>query len=249
MTRGFARIAALLVVLPWLAGGGAAQGAEPDEVARADMVRLVELEVHALAGLTGIEAIDPAILQVMREVPRHRFVPAPLQAYAYGNHPLPVGHEQNIAAPLLVALMTHVAEPKPSDVVFETGTGAGYHAAVLAELVERVYSVEVVEPLATSSARSLADLGYRNVFTRTGDGYYGWREHAPFDAIIIKEALDHVPSPLVAQLKRGGRMVIPLGPARGPPFLTVIRKAEDGSLSEERIMPVRFSPMQGGERL
>ncbi|HEX6143745.1 MAG TPA: protein-L-isoaspartate(D-aspartate) O-methyltransferase [Geminicoccaceae bacterium] len=232
-----------------LLGGAPGRAAEPDEVARREMVRLVELEVRSLARMTGIETIDPAILARMREVPRHRFVPAPLQPYAYRSHPLPVGHDQNIAAPLLVALMTQLVEPAPDDVVFETGTGAGYHAAVLAGLVKRVYSVEVAEELTRRAAQTLSDLGYTNVVLRTGDGYYGWREHGPYDAMVIKESLDHVPSPLLAQLKRGGRMVIPLGPAGGPQFLTLIRRDADGKVSEERIMPVRFSPLQGGERL
>ncbi|MDX1541171.1 MAG: protein-L-isoaspartate(D-aspartate) O-methyltransferase [Geminicoccaceae bacterium] len=244
-------ILGLAIVGSWSAAGQSAAEsyAEAAAVARGEMVRLLELEVESIATLTGIRAIDPAVLAAMREVPRHEFVPAELRPYSYRNHPLPLGHEQNIAAPLLVALMTHLVDPEADDVVFETGTGAGYHAAVLAGLVKRVYSVEVVEPLASQSAKLLKDQGYDNVITRTGDGYYGWPEHAPYDAILIKEALDHVPTPLLRQLKRGGRMVLPLGPPRGPQFLTVIHKGQDGETREERIMPVLFSPLQGGERL
>jgi len=176
-------------------------------------------------------------------------VPEPLRPYAYEPHPLPVGYEQNLAAPLLVALMTHLAAPGPGDVVFETGTGAGYHAAVLSLLAAEVYSVEVVEPLADRAARILKDQGYGNIFVQAGDGYYGWPEKAPFDAMVIKEAIDHLPAPLLQQLARGGRMVIPLGPAEGVQTLTLVTKDQDGKLHQKSIMPVRFSPLQGGERL
>ncbi len=216
---------------------------------RADMLRVLQLEVLMISPETGIQEIDPRVLEVMGNVPRHAFVPEELQEFAYRNHPLPVGHEQNIAAPLLVALMTHLLEPKAEDVVFETGTGAGYHAAVLAELVEQVYSVEVIEPLAERAEALLKELGYDNVAVRAADGYYGWPEQGPYDAILIKEAIDHVPTPLLNQLKRGGRMVMPLGPDRGPQYLTLITKGEDGTVQEQRILPVRFSPLQGGQRL
>jgi protein-L-isoaspartate(D-aspartate) O-methyltransferase len=219
-----------------------------DVAARQEMVRIIEIEVAALSTETGIEQLDPRVLDAMREVPRHAFVPEALRAYAYGDHPLPVSPDQNIAAPLLVALMTHMVAPQPDDVVFETGTGAGYHAAVLSRLVRDVYSVEVEEPLADRAARLLKDLHYDNVHVQASDGYYGWAAHAPYDAMVIKEAIDHVPPPLLAQLKRGGRMVLPLGPAGGPQYLTVITKDADGKVSEQRIMPVRFSPLQGGER-
>jgi protein-L-isoaspartate(D-aspartate) O-methyltransferase len=157
--------------------------------------------------------------------------------------------EQNLAAPMLIALMTHVVAVQPDDVVFETGTGAGYHAALLSRLAAHVYSVEVIEPLADRAARLLKDLGYDNVDVMAGDGYYGWSAHGPYDAIVVKEAIDHLPQPLLNQLKRGGRMVIPLGPADGPQYLTLVRREEDGRLRQRRIMPVLFSPLQGGQRL
>lgn len=233
-------------------GSRVAVAAEPEataDSARQRMVYLVELEVSSLADRTGIGAIDPRVLAAMRAVPRHLFVPEVLRAYAYGLQPLPVARDQNIAAPLLIALMTHVAEVQPGDVVFETGTGAGYHAAVLALLATHVYSVEVLEPLADQAARLLEEQGYGNVDVQAGDGYYGWSAHAPYDVIMVKEAIDHLPRPLTNQLKRGGRLVIPLGPAQGPQYLTLVRKDQDGRLHQERIMPVRFSPLQGGERL
>lgn len=236
----------------WLALAVPAQAAEPvngEVEARAAMVRIVELEIQTLSGETGVPAVDPAILEVMRDVPRHAFVPEPLQPFAYRHHALPVGHDQNIAAPFLVALMTHLIEPQADDVVFETGTGAGYHAAVLSELVAEVRSVELVEPLARRAAEVLAELGHDNVQVRVGDGYDGWPDEGPYDAIIVKEAIDHVPPPLLAQLKPGGHMVLPLGPARGPQYLTVVEKDGAGRAVERRIMPVRFSPFQGGQRL
>ncbi len=219
------------------------------QIARDHMVAVVEEEVRLLSSETGIAAIDPRVLEVMRVVPRHDFVPQDIKAYAYNNHPLPIGHGQNIAAPLLIALMTHLAELKPDDAVFETGTGAGYHAAVLSHLVKSVYSIEVIEPLAEQAARMLRQRQDRNVMVQAGDGYDGWPDHAPFDAIILKESLDHVPVRLLSQLTPGGRLVMPLGPADGAQDLTVIRRTADGRLTQKRIMPVRFSPMQGGDRL
>jgi protein-L-isoaspartate(D-aspartate) O-methyltransferase len=232
----------LLTALP------APAGAADRAAERAEMIRRVELEVLMLSGETGVEAIDARILTAMTEVPRDAFVPEMLRPYAYQPHPLPVGHDQNLAAPLLVALMTHLVAPEADDVVFETGTDTGYQAAVLSLLAAEVYSVEVVTPLAEPAAGLLKELGYDNVAVREGDGYFGWAAKGPFDAMVIKEAIDHVPPPLLQQLAPGGRMVIPLGPARGPQYLTLVTKDVTGKLSERRIMPVRFSPLQGGER-
>ncbi|MEE8535122.1 MAG: protein-L-isoaspartate(D-aspartate) O-methyltransferase [Kiloniellales bacterium] len=238
-------LAAGLVAPP----GARAQAESQDfDRARADMVMMVQIEVMLSSEVTGLDEIDPRILKAMTDVPRHAFVPEELRPYAYGNHPLPLGHGQNLAAPFLVALMTQLARPEPDDVVLETGTGAGYHAAVLSLLVAEVYSVEVVEPLAEAAAVTLRRLGYDRVQAKTGDGYYGWRSRAPFDAIIVKEAVDHVPVPLLDQLKPGGRLVIPLGSELGPQYLTVVEKAADGSLSRRRVLPVRFSVLQGGKR-
>jgi protein-L-isoaspartate(D-aspartate) O-methyltransferase len=231
-----------------LSEGAARAAAANDVAARHEMVRIVEFQIAMLRAETGIAQLDPRVVAAMREVPRHVFVPEVLRAYAYGDHPLPVSPDQNIAAPLLVALMTHLADIKVGDVVFETGTDVGYQAALLAELGAEVYSVEVEEPLADNAARVLKELHYDQVHVQASDGYYGWVAHAPYDAMIIKEAIDHVPPPLLSQLKRGGRMVMPLGPAGGPQYLTLIIKGADGKVSEQRIMPVRFSPLQGGER-
>jgi len=239
-----ALLAVLLGITP-----GLARAADDEAAARSQMVDVVEREVAMFADQTGIAAIDPRVLDAMREVPRHAFVPEVLRPYAYLPRPLPVTPEQNMAAPLLIALMTHVVAVQPDDIVFETGTGAGYHAAVLSRLAAHVYSVEVIEPLADHAARMLKDLGYDKVDVLAGDGYYGWSVHGPYDAIVVKEAIDHLPQPLLNQLKRGGRMVIPLGPADGPQYLTLVRREEDGRLRQKRIMPVLFSPLQGGLRL
>jgi protein-L-isoaspartate(D-aspartate) O-methyltransferase len=236
-------LVATVLALPLAPAAAADRAAE-----RAEMVRLIELETTLLSSETGVSAIDPRILAALGQVPREAFVPEPLRPYAYQPQPLPVGHEQNIAAPFLVALMTHLVAPGPDDVVFETGTGAGYHAAVLSLLAAEVYSVEVVAPLADRAERLLKELGFDNVFAREGDGYFGWAAKGPFDAIVIKEAIDHVPPPLLQQLKRGGRLVIPLGPPDGPQYLTLVTRDAAGKLSQRRIMPVRFSPLQGGER-
>ncbi len=223
--------------------------AAPDLTAqRARMVGLVREEARLAAEFTGVEELDPRVLAAMGEVPRHEFVPEPLVPYAYLPVPLPVHPEQRLAAPFLVALMTHLAQVEPGDRVLETGTGEGYHAAVLARLGAEVYSVEVVPGLARDAARRLAALGYAGVRVREGDGYEGWPGAAPFDAIVVKEAVDHVPGPLLAQLKPGGRLVLPLGPPEGHQLLTVVHKNADGSYREERVLPVRFTPFQGGER-
>lgn len=221
----------------------------PDfEKLREKMIRQIELGALVTGDDTGIAELDQRVLAAMGDVPRHLFVPEPLRVYAYNSHPLPLGHDQNIASPFLIALMTHLAELKQDDVVYETGTGAGYHAAVLSQLVSQVYSVEVVEPLARQAADKLSELEFDNTHTRHGDGYYGWAAHAPYDAIIVKEAVDHLPVPLINQLKPGGRMVVPLSAGGNGQYLTVVRKQPDGTITKTRVLPVVFSPLQGGER-
>lgn len=213
------------------------------------MVEAIRTQTPVLAPETGIEDIDARVLDAMAKVPRHVFVPEPLRRFAYGDHPLPVSPEQNIAQPLIVAMMTHMAAIEPGDTVYETGTGAGYHAAILAELGARVWSVELVEPLARRAAETLAAEGYEAVTVRVGDGYDGWPEVGPFDAIIIKESLDHIPRGLVRQLKPGGRLVLPLGPAGGVQKLSVITKQADDGVAVREVLDVQFSPFQGGDRI
>jgi protein-L-isoaspartate(D-aspartate) O-methyltransferase len=186
---------------------------------------------------------DGRVLAVMERVPRHLFVPAPSREAAYDDHPLPIGQGQTISQPYIVALMTQLAQPKPKSRALDVGTGSGYQAAVLAELCQQVYSIEIVESLAKDAQRRLADLGYRNVEVRSGDGYRGWPQHAPFDLIIVAAAPDHVPQPLVEQLAPGGRLVIPVG--RLHQDLLVVEKQADGQSRQWKVAPVAFVPMTG----
>lgn len=183
------------------------------------------------------------VLAAMDKVPRHEFVPVDLRAQAYGDHPLPIGYDQTISQPFIVAFMTEKLEPKRTDKVLEIGTGSGYQAAVLAELVEEVFTIEIVEPLARRAETDLNRLGYTNVTVRAGDGYQGWPEAAPFDAVIVTCAPERVPQPLVDQLKEGGRMIIPVGPI-GDQKLYVLRK-QGGKIVKRAVLPVRFVPMTG----
>jgi len=195
--------------------------------------------------LAGRGIDDARVLEAMRKVPRHRFVPDELAAQAYLDQPLPIGHGQTISQPYIVALMTQLARPKAGDRVLEVGTGSGYQAAVLAELAAEVYSIEIVTPLATRAALLLRRLGYANFAVRSGDGYAGWPEHAPFDAIVVTAAPERVPAPLLEQLRPGGRLVIPVGPVHAVQELRVIEKRADGSLDERVVTPVRFVPLTG----
>lgn len=183
---------------------------------------------------------NPRVLDVMKKVERHRFVPAPLEAYAYSDQPLPIGEEQTISQPYIVALMTELLDPQPTDVVLEIGTGSGYQAAVLAELVHEVYTIEIVEKLGKRAQALLETLGYKNIHTLIGDGYKGWPERAPFDKIIITAAPPEIPKALVAQLKIGGKMVVPVG--THTQTLMVLTKTPEG-VEEVKNIPVRFVPM------
>ncbi|OHE84057.1 MAG: protein-L-isoaspartate O-methyltransferase [Lysobacterales bacterium RIFOXYD1_FULL_69_11] len=187
--------------------------------------------------------IDDAVLDVMARVPRHRFVPADQRRHAYENRPLPIGHGQTISQPYIVALMTSLADVGPGDRVLEIGTGSGYQAAVLAEAGAEVYSIEIIPALARSGRAALDAAGYRRVTTRQGDGYYGWKAHAPFDAIVVTAAAGNVPPPLVAQLKPGGRMVIPVGGSFMTQTLMVVTRDERGRVRTRQVLPVRFVPL------
>lgn len=186
---------------------------------------------------------DPEVLTAMATVPRHEFVPAALRRYAYDDRPLPIGYEQTISQPYIVAFMTEKLQPQASDRVLEIGTGSGYQAAILSVLVREVYSIEIVEPLARQAARVLSRLGYGNVRVRHGDGYRGWPEAAPFDAIIVTCAPDHVPQALVDQLRDGGRMVIPVGEADSQNLFLLRKRGRQ--LQRDAVLPVRFVPMTG----
>lgn len=186
---------------------------------------------------------DPAVLEALRTVPRHAFIPAGRQKWAYGDSPLPIGNNQTISQPYIVAYMTELLKLEPNSKVLEVGTGSGYQAAVLAHLTPHVYTIEIVEPLYKRAKRIFMEQGYTEIKCRRGDGYKGWPEAAPFDAIIVTFAADHLPPPLWEQLKLGGRIVIPLGKPRGVQYLVVISKTADGKQERETIMGVRFVPM------
>lgn len=203
-------------------------------------------ELRDYARLDNPDGLGEKVLQAMMDVERHEFVPSASRSQAYGNHPLPIGYGQTISQPYIVALMTDLLQPGPEDVVLEVGTGSGYQAAVLAELVSRVYSIEIVEALATQARSRLARLGYDNVTTRLGDGYYGWEEQAPFDAIIVTAAAGHVPPPLISQLKPGGRMVIPVGGPFTIQYLLLVEKDLAGEVRTRQVTAVRFVPLTGG---
>ncbi|MCK5558135.1 MAG: protein-L-isoaspartate(D-aspartate) O-methyltransferase [Candidatus Hydrogenedentes bacterium] len=189
---------------------------------------------------------DEEVLAVMEKVPRHEFVPAEYLAQAYADHPLPIGYGQTISQPYIVAYMTELLRPKQEHKVLEVGTGSGYQAAVFAEIVSNVYTIEIIEELGKSAKERLANLEYKNIEAKIADGYYGWEEHAPFDAIIVTCAANHVPPPLVEQLKPGGQMCIPVGTVFGPQQLVIVTKQEDGKVRAKSVLPVRFVPLVGG---
>ncbi len=187
---------------------------------------------------------DPVVLNVMGKVPRHLFVDASYRSRAYGDHPLPIGEGQTISQPYVVALMTEVLRLRPADRVLEIGTGSGYQAAVLALIAKEVYTIEIRRPLVDRATKTLAELGYRNVTIKFGDGYFGWESQAPFDAIIITAAANHIPPPLVRQLKEGGRLIVPLGSTVYFQTLTLATK-RNNELDVEQVCPVAFVPMTG----
>ena len=214
---------------------GSAEAEDPYATARVHMVR------EQLAA-PGRDIEDPRVLDAMREVPRHELVPAEYRKFSYDDRPLPIGYNQTISQPFIVAFMTEQLEPSPDERVLEIGTGSGYQAAVLSKLVAEVYTIEIVEPLAERATRDLARLGCDNVQVRAGDGYLGWPEAAPFDAIIVTCAPEAVPQPLIDQLANGGRMIIPIGPTHGAQQLVLLHKV-DSELRTTRVLDVRFVPM------
>jgi protein-L-isoaspartate(D-aspartate) O-methyltransferase len=203
--------------------------------------RMVYELAHCRQSITNAQ-----VLAAMGKVPRHEFVPAHLRSQAYLNRPLPIGHGQPISEPYVVAFMTEKIEPRPTDRVLEIGTGSGYQAAVLAELTARVYTIEIIKDLADRAATTLQRLGYTNVYTRAGDGYKGWPEAAPFDAIIVTCSPEKVPQPLIDQLKEGGRMIIPLGSFKNQEL--VLLHKHDGKLDRQAVLPIHFVPMTGEAR-
>jgi protein-L-isoaspartate(D-aspartate) O-methyltransferase len=226
-----------------LAVAGTSVVAQDHADARRRMVTNIEQLSAAGAG-GGAGRFDPAVLRIMREVPRHLFVPEEVRARAYHDGALPLGHDSTISQPFVVAWMTDALEVRPEHTVLEVGTGSGYQAAVLSPLVRRVYSIEIVEPLAHAAAERLKSMGYANVTVRAGDGYAGWPEHAPFDRIIVTAGATHIPAPLVRQLKPGGRMVIPVGRTSLRQQLTLVQKDARGRVWTRQLGPVSFIPLE-----
>lgn len=198
---------------------------------------MVEQQIAA-RGIT-----DPATLEAMRTVPRHEFLPLRLREEAYGDYPLPIGHGQTISQPYIVAFMTEAIHPQRGEKILEVGAGSGYQAAVLAQMGADIYTIEIIEPLAKMARQTLERLGYKNAQVRLGDGYRGWPEHAPFDAIIVTCAPENIPPDLVTQLRDGGRMIIPVG--GGTEQELVLLRKKDGKIEKESVLPVRFVPMTG----
>lgn len=216
----------------------------PDEQAATFAEQRRKMVDQQFSGFGRDPVTNKEVLQAMAKVERHRFVPASLRRVAYADRPLPIGHGQTISQPYIVALMTEKLEPKKTDRVLEIGTGSGYQAAVLAELVDQVYTIEIVEPLGKKAAETLEALDHDNVHVRIGDGYKGWPEEAPFDAIIVTAAPEEIPQPLVDQLREGGRMMIPVGSSRGLQELILLEKKE-GKIEKTSVLDVRFVPMTG----
>ena len=242
------RVGLVLVAAIWtLLASAFAQAEDAADYApqRAQMLEVIQ--EHAGQGYSPMLAptISPAVIAAMGRVPRHDFVPEALRPHAYEDRPLRIGYGQTISQPYIVALMTDLLKPVRGQVMLEIGTGSGYQAAVLAELGIEVYTMEIVPQLGEAAARRLERLGYGGVGVKATDGYHGWPEKAPFDGIVVTAAADHVPPPLVAQLKSGGRMVIPVGPAFMVQQLILVTKAADGTVSTRQLLPVRFVPLTG----
>ncbi len=227
----------LLALIIFLAFPAIGAFAEPDAYTLARQ-RMVEKDIRG----RGIR--DAAVIDAMSRVPRHLFVPENVRSRAYGDHPLPIGEGQTISQPYVVALMTEALDLRPEDRVLEIGTGSGYQAAVLAKIVKEVYTIEIRKTLADRAAGTLRDLGYTNVKVRHADGYYGWKEYAPFDAIIITASANHIPPPLIEQLKEGGKIILPLGSTVYYQVLTVGTRRKRG-LSVVQLGDVVFVPMTG----
>jgi protein-L-isoaspartate(D-aspartate) O-methyltransferase len=236
-----------LLLLLFLVGVfSAASQAELDYAARRQaMIDEIRGEARWTSDELGKKELDAATLAAMNRVARQEFVSQELKSLAYANRPLPIGYGQTISQPFIVAVMTDLLRLKPGDSVLEIGTGSGYQAAILAEMTKRVYSIEIIPELAKEATDRLKRLGYANVETKVGDGYYGWKERAPFDAIIVTAAPTQIPPPLVEQLKPGGRLVIPVGGRFMMQYLVLVEKAPDGKLTTRELLPVQFVPLTG----
>jgi protein-L-isoaspartate(D-aspartate) O-methyltransferase len=239
------RLISLMMGAACLCAGAVAHADDPFTAARQDMIREIEADVKRTSLQLDKEALDPRVMQALATVPRHALVPESLQDVAYENRPLPIGHGQTISQPYIVAIMTDLLKVAPDSKVLEVGTGSGYQAAILAELVEKVYTIEIIEALGTRARGHLEALDYENITVRIGDGYYGWEEQAPFDGIVVTAAASHIPPPLIAQLKNGGRMIVPVGSRFMVQQLVLVEKDQQGEVVTRQILPVRFVPLTG----
>jgi protein-L-isoaspartate(D-aspartate) O-methyltransferase len=231
------------LLLPATGGIVEAQGKDSYESQRRRMLEEIAALARETAAETGRGSLSARVMAAMETVPRHEFVPDGARRGAYDNRPLPIGHGQTISQPFIVALMSEFMDVRPGDRVLEIGTGSGYQAAVLSQLAGVVYTMEIVEPLAREARSRFERLGYRNIVAKTGDGYQGWAEHAPFDAIMVTAAPREVPQPLIDQLKAGGRLVVPVGGQLAGQSLLLIEKKEDGTISRRTVLAVRFVPL------
>jgi protein-L-isoaspartate(D-aspartate) O-methyltransferase len=220
-------------------------GDDPYAAKRAALVKVIERDVRAGYGSLENDALDEKVNDALGQVPRHEFVPRNIRNSAYENRPLPIGHGQTISQPYIVAIMTNLLQVGKDDRVLEIGTGSGYQIAVLAELVKKAYSIEIIEPLGKQAKDRLQRLGYENIELKIGDGYYGWEDEAPFDAIMVTAAASHIPPPLIKQLKPGGRMLIPVGSRFMVQELLLVQKSESGEVSTRQLLPVKFVPLTG----
>lgn len=215
------------------------------EAERARLVQIIEQDVRDTSFYLNKTELNPRVMEAMATVPRHKFVPEERRKQAYLNRPLSIGYGQTISQPYIVAIMTDILNIEAGDKVLEIGTGSGYQAAILAQLTDAVYSIEIIEALGVRAKGVFDELGYNNITSRIGDGYYGWEEEAPFDAIIVTAAASHIPPPLIKQLKPGGRMIIPVGGRFLTQQLVLVSVGESGEVTTRQIMPVAFVPLTG----
>ena len=212
---------------------------------RQELVDTIKADVAMTQDFLNQESLDERVLNAIGKVPRHEFVPSDQRPYAYENRPLSIGFGQTISQPYIVAIMTDLLKPKKTDRVLEVGTGSGYQVAILAELVDSVYTIEIIKELGEQAADNLKKSAYNTVHTRIGDGYYGWETEAPFDGIVVTALASHIPPPLIKQLKPGGRMIIPVGGQFMMQYLVLVTKDVDEKITTRQILPVRFVPLTG----
>jgi protein-L-isoaspartate(D-aspartate) O-methyltransferase len=239
------RLLQLVLLFFFMAGPPAIAGQSDYTAVRKQMVEAIAQDARDTSKYIDKNELDPRVMAAIGKVPRHEFVPTSQRAYAYENRPLAIGHGQTISQPYIVALMTDLIRPEEHHRILEIGTGSGYQAAVLAQLSKTIFSIEIIEPLGKSARQRFQQLGYTNITSRIGDGYHGWEDQAPFDAIVVTAAASHIPPPLIRQLKPGGRMIIPVGSRFLTQQLMLVTKDDKGQVTTEQVLPVAFVPLTG----